>query len=54
MNYDTVISTKNRHEPKIEFFVCWCVKYEILIRIQKQTIHDKVTSVRNIVFKKNA
>ena len=51
MVYDAVISTKNRHNPDQEIQVYWCMTCEIIIRIQKQEVHDKVTSVRITVFK---
>jgi len=51
MIYDAVISTKDRHHPEKEIQVYWCMKCEIIIRIQKQDVHDKVTSVRTTIFK---
>lgn len=51
MVYDAVISTKNRHDPDKEVSVYWCMKCEIIIRIQKQEVYDSVTSVRATVFK---
>ncbi len=51
MVYDAVISTKNRHDPDKEVSVYWCMKCEIIIRIQKQEVHDKVTSVKVTTFK---
>ncbi|MCH7560745.1 MAG: hypothetical protein IIC67_05160 [Thaumarchaeota archaeon] len=51
MVYDAVISTKNRHNPEKEIQVYWCMTCEIIIRIQKQKVHDKVTSVSVITFK---
>ncbi len=51
MVYDAVISTKNRHDPEKEVSVYWCMKCEIIIRIQKQLVFDKVTSVRTTIFK---
>jgi len=51
MVYDAVISTKNRHNPEKEVSVYWCMKCDIIIRIQKQEVHDKVISVRAIIFK---
>ena len=54
MVYDAVISTKNRHEPDKEVSVYWCMKCEIIIRIQKQKIYDKVTSVKSTIFRNNS
>ena len=51
MVYDAVILTKNRHDPEKEVSVYWCMKCEIIIRIQKQLVFDKVTSVRTTIFK---
>jgi len=51
MIYDAVISTKNRHDSDKEVSVYWCMKCEIIIRIQKQEVYDKVTSVRATIFK---
>jgi hypothetical protein len=51
MVYDAVISTKNRHDPDKEVLVYWCMKCEIIIRIQKQNVYNKVTSVRLMLFK---
>jgi len=51
MVYDAVISTKNRYDPDKEVSVYWCMKCEIIIKIQKQKVHDKVTSVRATIFK---
>ena len=51
MVYDAIISTKNRHEPDREVSVYWCMKCEIIIRIQKQEVHDKVTSVKTTIFR---
>ena len=51
MVYDAVISTKNRHDPDKEISVYWCMKCDIILRIQKQEVHDKVTSVRATIFK---
>jgi len=51
MVYDAVISTKNRHDPGKEVSVYWCMKCDIIIRIQKQEVYDKVTSVSVITFK---
>jgi len=49
--YDAVISTKNRHDPDKEVSVYWCMKCEIIIRIQRRIVHDKVTSVSVVTFK---
>ena len=51
MVYDAVISTKNRHDPDKEISVYWCMKCDTILRIQKQKVHDKVTSVRATIFK---
>ncbi|MDF2422458.1 MAG: hypothetical protein OPY06_05555 [Nitrosopumilus sp.] len=51
MVYDAVISTKNRHDPNKEVSVYWCMKCDIVIRIQKQDVFDKVTSVKVTTFK---
>jgi len=51
MVYDAVISTKDRHHPDREISVYWCMKCEIILRIQKQTVIDKVASVRATIFK---
>lgn len=51
MVYDAVISTKNRHDPKKEVSVYWCMKCEIILRIQKQEVFEKVVSVRASIFK---
>ena len=51
MVYDAVISTKNRHDPEKEVSVYCCMKCEIIIRIQRRIIHDKVTSVSVTTFK---
>jgi len=51
MVYDAVISTKNRHDHDKEVSVYWCIKCEIIIRIQKQEVCDKVVSVRATIFK---
>ena len=53
MVYDAVISTKNRHDPDKEVSVYWCMTCEIIIRIQKQGVHDKVISVRATIFRNN-
>lgn len=53
MVYDAVISTKNRYDPDKEVSVYWCMKCDIILRIQRQTVHDKVSSVRTTVFKNN-
>ncbi len=52
MVYDAVISTKDRHNPEKEVSVYWCMKCDIIIRFQKQEVHDKVTSVKATIFKK--
>lgn len=51
MVYDAVISTKDRHNPDREISIYWCMNCEIIIRIQKQKVYDKVTSVRATIFK---
>lgn len=51
MVYDAVISTKNRHNPDKEVFVYWCMKCDIILRIQRLTVYDKVTSVSVTTFK---
>jgi len=51
MVYDAVISTKNRHDPDKEVSVYWCMKCDIIIRIQKLIVSDMVTSVRATIFK---
>jgi len=51
MVYDAVISSKNRHNPDREVSVYWCMKCDIIIRIQKQEVHDNVTSVKATIFK---
>ncbi|MCH7966090.1 MAG: hypothetical protein IIB02_01525 [Thaumarchaeota archaeon] len=51
MVYDAVISTKNRHDPDKEISVYGCMKCDIIIRIQRMTVYDKVTSVSVITFK---
>ena len=51
MVYDAEISTKNRHDSEKEITVYWCMKCDIIIRIQRQEVHDKVTSVRVTIFK---
>jgi len=51
MVYDAVISTKNRHNPDREVSVYWCMKCDIILRIQRLIVHDKVTSVSVITFK---
>ena len=51
MVYDAVISTKNRHDPGKEVSVYWCMKCDIIIRIQKQEVHDKVISVKATIFR---
>lgn len=51
MVYDAVISTKNRHNRDQEILVYWCMACNIIIRIQKILVHDKVTSVKATIFK---
>ena len=51
MVYDAVISTKNRHDPGKEVSVYWCMKCDIILRIQRLIVHDKVTSVSVTTFK---
>ena len=51
MVYDAVISTKNRHNQNQEIQVYWCMNCEIIIRIQRKLVHDKVTSVSVTTFK---
>ena len=51
MVYDALISTKDRHHPDREVQVYWCMKCDIIIRIQKQKVHDNVISVRTTIFK---
>ena len=51
MSYDAVISTKDRKNPQREIQVYWCMKCDIIIRFQRQTVHDNVTSVRATIFK---
>ena len=51
MVYDAVISTKNRHNPDKESSVYWCMNCDIILRIQRQLVHDKVTSVSIVTFK---
>jgi len=51
--YDAVISTKNRHDPDKEVSVYVCMKCDVIIRIQKLIVSDKVTSVRATNFKNN-
>jgi len=51
MVYDAVISTKNRHDPDKEVSVYWCMKCDVIIRIQKLKVYDKVVSVRTTIFK---
>ncbi len=46
-----VISTKNRRDPNKEVSVYWCMKCDIIIRIQRKEVHDKVTSVSVTTFK---
>ena len=51
MVYDAVISTKNRHDQDKEVSVYWCMTCEIIIRIQKHEVHDKVSSVKITIFR---
>ena len=51
MVYDAVISTKNRPDSDQKVSVYWCMKCDIILRIQKQEIYDKVTSVKATIFK---
>jgi len=51
MIYDAIISTKNRHDPDKEIQVYWCMKCDIILRIQRKKVHDKVTSVSVTTFK---
>jgi len=51
MVYDAVISTKNRYNSDQEIQVYWCMKCEIILRIQRLIVHDKVTSVSITTFK---
>ena len=51
MVYDAVISTKNRHNTEREIQVYWCMWCDIIMRIQRQNVYDKVSSVRVSVFK---
>ncbi len=51
MVYDAVLSTKDRHNSDKEVSVYWCMRCEIIIRIQKQEVHDMVTSVKVTTFK---
>jgi hypothetical protein len=51
MVYDAVISTKNRHDPDKEVSVYWCMKCELIIKIQRSQVYDKVLSVKASIFK---
>lgn len=51
MVYDAVISTKNRHDPAKEISVYWCMGCDIILRIQRLMVYDKVTSVSIATFK---
>jgi NMD protein affecting ribosome stability and mRNA decay len=51
MVYDAVLSTKDRCNTEKEITVYWCMKCDIIIRIQKINVHDKVTSARVTIFK---
>ena len=51
MVYDAVISTKNRHDPDKEVSVYWCMKCDIILRIQRLMVYDKVTSVSVTTYK---
>ena len=51
MVYDAVLSTKDRRNPEKEITVYWCMNCDIIIRIQKNHVHDKVTSARVTIFK---
>ena len=51
MVYDAVISTKNRHDPDKEVSVYWCMKCDIVLRIHRRAVYDKVTSVSVTTFK---
>jgi len=51
MVYDAVISTKNRHDPEKEVSVYWCMKCDIILRIKRLIVYDKVTSVSITTFK---
>ena len=51
MVYDAVLSIKDRKNPEKEHQVYWCMKCDIIIRIQKSIVFDKVTSVRASIFK---
>jgi len=51
MVYDAVISTKDRHNPTKEISVYWCMKCDIILRIQRLMVYDKVTSVSVTTYK---
>lgn len=51
MIYDAVLSTKDRRNPEKEISVYWCMGCDIILRIQKSNVHDKVTSARVTIFK---
>ena len=51
MVYDPVLSIKDRKNSEKEHQVYWCMKCDIIIRIQKSTVFDKVTSIRASIFK---
>ena len=51
MIYDAVLSIKDRKNPEKEHQVYWCMKCDIIIRIQKNIVFDKVTSIRALIFK---
>ncbi|GBH33362.1 hypothetical protein NZNM25_01530 [Nitrosopumilus zosterae] len=51
MVYDAVISTKNRHNPGMEIQVYWCMRCDIILRIQKSQVHNKINSIRVLMFK---
>ena len=51
MVYDVVLSIKDRKNSEKEHQVYWCMKCDIIIRIQKKIGYDKVISVRAVIFK---
>ena len=51
MVYDAVLSIKDRKNSEKEHQMYWCMKCDIIIRIQKERVFDKVTSIRSIIFK---
>jgi len=51
MVYDAVLSIKDRKNSEREHQVYWCMKCDIIIRIQKNSVHDKVISIRAAIFK---